>query len=222
MPMMAEAARYGVLRRLAPALKHDMVVNLQAVAMMAEVLNARLERGQSPPADLQTNICKLNRLTRDAVTNCLKVAAWLQPVEDEGVRLKDGVDECLALLASNFNFRGVTVEKDLPESDFQVSRVALHHLLAASLIALTDAMAGSCEVRIKAEVVAGCAELSVRVAPRRDVEGLPFEPCYRQLDLNDIQALAHAHSVELIRGTDRMVLRLPRAVATAPLQIAPV
>jgi len=31
----AESARYGVLRRLAPSLKHDMVVNLQAVAMMA-------------------------------------------------------------------------------------------------------------------------------------------------------------------------------------------
>src|SRR3954454_12994332 len=79
----AEAARYGVLRRLAPSLKHDMVVNLQAVAMMAEVLNARLERGSPSPSEFQASISKLNRLARDAVMNCLKVAAWIQPVEDE-------------------------------------------------------------------------------------------------------------------------------------------
>ena len=57
---------YGVLRRLAPSLKHDMVVNLQAVAMMAEMLNARIERGSVNPADLQSNISKLNRLAREA------------------------------------------------------------------------------------------------------------------------------------------------------------
>jgi hypothetical protein len=218
----AEAARYGLLRRLAPALKHDMVVNLQAVAMMAEVLNARLERGLPPPADLQTSISKLNRLARDAVMNCLKVASWLQPPEDEGIPLNDGVNECLALVASNFNFRGFAVEKELPATDFQVSRVAVRHLLTAALITLTDAVSCPCEVRIKAEVVAGFAELSVRVAPRRDIEGLPFEPGYRQLDWNDVQALANAEYVELVRGADQIVLRMPRAVATAPLQIAPV
>src|SRR5436190_16770491 len=104
----AEAARYGLLRRLGPVLKHDMVVNLQAISMMAEVLNARLERGTGTPApaDLQANIAKINRLARDAVAGCLKVAAWIEPGEDQGVRLREGVDECLALLASNFTFRG--------------------------------------------------------------------------------------------------------------------
>src|SRR5829696_915270 len=97
----AEAARYGVLRRLAPALKHDMVVNLQAISMMAEVLNARLERGSPAPSEFHSSIAKLNRLARDAVANCLKVAAWLEPGEDEGVRLPEGVEDCLSLLASN-------------------------------------------------------------------------------------------------------------------------
>ena len=218
----AEAARYGVLRRLAPALKHDMVVNLQAVAMMAEVLNARLERGQPAPADFQASISKLNRLAREAVLNCLKVASWIQPVEDEGIRLSKGVEECLALLASNFNFRGFLVEKEVPDSDFQVSRVALRHLLAAALITLTDAAAGPCEVRVKAEIASGFAELSVRVVPRRDVEGLPFEAGYRQLEWADVQALAHAESIELVRGSDQIVMRMPRVIATAPLQIVPV
>lgn len=217
----AESARYGVLRRLAPSLKHDMVVNLQAVAMMAEVLNARLERGSPAPSDFQASISKLNRLARDAVANCLKVAAWIQPVEDEGIRLPQGVDECLALLASNFNFRGITVAREVPETEFEVSRVALRHLLTAALITLTDAAGGPCEVQVKAQVADGKAEISVKVEPRPDAEGMPFEPSYRQLDWADVQALAAAESVDLVRGADRVVMRMPRAVATAPLQIAP-
>src|SRR6185295_18202223 len=86
----AEAARYGVLRRLGPVLKHDMVVNLQAISMMAEVLNARLERGMPDTAEFQANISKLNRLAREAVASCLKVATWFEPGEDQGVRLAAG------------------------------------------------------------------------------------------------------------------------------------
>jgi C4-dicarboxylate-specific signal transduction histidine kinase len=218
----AEAARYGVLRRLAPALKHDMVVNLQAISMMAEVLNARLERGTTAPAEFQSNISKLNRLARDAVTNCLKVATWIEPGEDEGVPVAQGIEECLALLNTNFNFRGFVIVKDLPESDFQVWRVTLRNLVVASLIALTDAAAAPSEVRVKAEIQGGFAEISVRVSPRKDeVDVLPIGPSYRQLEWADVQALATAEGVELVRGPDQIVMRMPRAMPTAPLRIAP-
>mgnify|MGYP005805973841 CR=1 FL=1 len=219
----AEAARYGVLRRLAPALKHDMVVNLQAISMMAEVLNARLERASPGVAEFQSSISKLNRLARDAVMNCLKVAAWIEPGEDEGVRLKEGIEECLALLGTNFNFRGFVIVTELPESEFEVWRVTLRNLLVASLIALTDAASGPSEVRVKAEVVDGFAEVSVRLTARQDeFEAMPFGPSYRQLEWADVQALATAESVELVRGPEQIVMRIPRAVPTAPLRIAPV
>jgi len=218
----AEAARYGVLRRLGPALKHDMVVNLQAIAMMAEVMNARMDRGSPDPAEFHASISKLNRLARDAVANCLKVAAWLVPGEDEGIKLGDGVDECVALLASNFNFRGFTVNAQCTDASFQVSRVVLRNLLIASLITLTDAAAGPSHVEVKAEVDGTTAQVSVRVTPREDeFDGLPYEASYRQLDWADVQALAVAEGVDLVRGDDHISLRLPRHLATAPLQIAP-
>jgi hypothetical protein len=59
------------------------------------------------------------------------------------------------------------------------------------------------------------------VTPRPNAEGLPFEPGYRQLEWADVQALAAAESIELVRSTEQIVMRMPRAVATAPLQIAP-
>ena len=219
----AEAARYSVLRRLAPALKHDMVVNLQAVAMMAEVLNARLERGLDNPNELQKSVSKINRMAREAVMTCLDVAAWIEPGEDEGIRLREGVDECVALLAGNFNFRGFSISNDVPDVDFDVSREALRNLLSASLITLTDSSAAPVEVLVKAEVSGGFAVLTVRCEAREsDPDALPFAVTYRQLDWSDVQALAVAESVELFRTSDQIVIRIPRAVATTPLQIVPV
>jgi C4-dicarboxylate-specific signal transduction histidine kinase len=219
----ADAARYSVLRRLAPALKHDMVVNLQAVAMMAEVLNARLERGSSNPAEFQKSVSKINRLAREAVMTCRDVAAWIEPGEEEGILLREGVEECVRLLAGNFNFRGFAIHNEVPQVEFDVSRQALRNLLSASLITLTDAAAQPSDVRVTAEVSAGFAVLTVRCEPKEaDPDAAAFEVTYRQLEWTDVQALAVAESVELFRTAEQIVMRMPRAVATTPLQIVPV
>ena len=221
----AEAARYGVLRRIAPALKHDMVVNLQAVAMMAEVLNARLERGVPSPAEFEASVSKMNRLAREGVAACLKVAAWISPSEDETVRLHEGVDDCVALLRSSFNFRGCSLANEVPESEFEVSRVALRHLVAASLLSLADAAGGPSELVITAEISPGFAVLTIRCAARTDdglgVDAIAAEPGYRAVDWADVQALALADGIELFRTQDQIAMRIPRMVASGPLQIAP-
>ena len=216
----AEAARYSVLRRLAPALKHDMVVNLQAVAMMAEVLNARLERGLTNPTEFQKGVSKINRLAREAVMTCLEVAAWIEPGEEEGIRLREGVEECVGLLAGNFNFRGFSISQEVPDVEFEVSRESLRNLLSAALITLTDAATAPAEVLIKTEVSAGFAVLTIRCEAREsDPDAIPFTVTYRQLEWADVQALAVAEAVELFRTADQVVMRIPRAVATTPLQI---
>jgi hypothetical protein len=222
----AEAARYGVLRRIAPALKHDMVVNLQAVAMMAEVLSARLEKGAPSRADFEASVSKMNRLAREAVMTCLKVAAWISPLEDETVRLRDGVDDCVALLRSSFNFRGCSLSNDIAESEFEVSRVALRHLVAASLLSLADAAGKPSDLVISAEVSPGFAVVTIKCTPKPEdeaaVDVIAAEPGYRALDWQDVQALAIAEAIELFRTQDQIVMRIPRMVATTPLQIAPV
>ena len=223
----AEAARYGVLRRLAPALKHDLVVHLQAVAMMAEVLSARIEKGSPSPADFEASVIKMNRLAREAVMTCLKVATWISPSEDESVRLRDGADECVGLLRSGFNFRGFSLSNDVPDTDFEVSRVAVRHLVAASLLSMADAAGGPSELAISAEISPGFAVVTIRSTPKpQDEEGpapdvIASEPNYRALDWADVQALAIAEGIELFRTQEQIVMRVPRMVATTPLQIAP-
>ena len=46
---LAEAARYALLRRLAPSMRHHLVVNLQPIGMIYEVMDRRLS---APEPDL--------------------------------------------------------------------------------------------------------------------------------------------------------------------------
>lgn len=224
---MANSARHTVLRRLAPALKHDMVVNLQAVAMMAEMLNARIERGSVAAADLQSNISKLNRLAREAVASCLKVTSWIEASGDEAIELHQGVEECVRLLAASFNFRGFALSSEVAETGFEVRRDALRCLLAASLLALADTAAAACELVVEGEVEAGEALLTVRCRPRELPPGAPIPPASDAqprplVEWDEVRALAQAEAVALERGDGVVRMRLPRAVVTSPLQMAPV
>ncbi|MBL0420903.1 hypothetical protein JI739_11150 [Ramlibacter sp. AW1] len=220
-PTASEAARYGVLRRLGPALKHDMVVNLQAVAMMSEVLGAKLERGLPSQTELQNSVARIHRMAREAVANCLKVVGWIEPAEDEGISLREGVEESLALVRSNFNFRGFTLATELPANDLEVSRVLLRHLLLASLIHLTDRASGPGALLVSGEISGGSVLLTVSFESDPEGEATPFEAGYRQLEWADVEALAAAESIQLQQEKDRVRIRLPRMVATTPLQIAP-
>jgi hypothetical protein len=224
---MARAARHTVLRRVAPALKHDMVVHLQAVALMAETLSARLERGAADADDLQASLSKLNRLAREAVASCLKVTSWIDGPEDESVPLCQGVRECLELLAPGLNFRGFTLGHHLADSAFEVNRNTLRHLLVASLLAIADAAAGPCELVVDGRVDEGHASLRVHAKPREH-EPHPALPAASEMgprpvvDWAEVQALAAAEDAELVRRSGTVQMRLPRAVVTSPLQMAPV
>lgn len=220
----AEAARYAVLRRIGPALKHDLVVNLQAVAMMAEVLGARLDKAAPTPGELRHHIERIHRMAREAVANSLKVAAWLAPGEDDGVSLHEGVRDALDLVRSNFGFRGFSLDAQLPEADLEVSRGLLRHLLLAALIELSDEADEPALLVVHVEVGSDAALLSVQRLARTDgvvEQPLVDETGYRRLDADDVRALADAASAQLRSEPGRITVRIPRLVATSPLQIAP-
>jgi hypothetical protein len=218
---LAHAARHDILCRMAPALRHDMVVNLQSLGMLAEALSARLERGATENEELQAVVSKLNRLSRRAVETCLGVATWMEPAEDDAVTLHEGVAETVRLLRSSMNFRGFELVHDAPVASFEVGRTALRFLLPAALFCLVDAAQGPGELSIRTE--ASATHAVVQVGFRPDAEGtLLHEPSELPLSWAEVQALAASESVELRRHGNQVVLRFPRAVATSPLKMVPV
>ena len=55
---LAEAARYTLLRRLAPSMRHHLVVNLQPIGMIYEVMDRRLKAPQPALAEVHESAHK--------------------------------------------------------------------------------------------------------------------------------------------------------------------
>ena len=220
---LARAARHDILRRLAPPLRHDMVVPLQSLGMVAEALSARLERGAIHPDDLQAMVSKLNRLSRQAVATCVDVSTWMQPSEDDGVNLHEGVNECVRLLSTSLNFRGLDLRTELGDGEFDVSRFALRFLLPGAIFALVDAATAPGEIVVRTEFSSSHAVLAVEYQAVADgIFTQLHDSGEAPVSWVEIQALAAVEGVELLRSGTSIVLRLPRAVVTTPLKMVPV
>lgn len=220
---LARAARHDILRRLAPPLRHDMVVPLQSLGMVAEALSARLERGTIGQDDLQAMVSKLNRLSRQAVATCVDVSTWMQPSEDDGVNLHEGVNECVRLLSTSLNFRGLDLRTELGDGEFDVSRFALRFLLPGAIFTLVDHAAAPGEIVVRTEFASAHAVVAVEYQALADgVFSQLHESGDAPLSWPEVQALAAAEGVELLRNDSSVILRLPRAVVTTPLKLAPV
>lgn len=220
---LAHAARHDILRRLAPALRHDMVVPLQSLGMTMEALSARLDRGTLTDPDLGAAISKLNRLTRQAVANCLHVAGWMEPSEDDSVPLHEGVEECARLLASSLNFRGFALRNAVAELPIAVSQSAVRYLLAAAILLLADGAPATGELRLQAEMMQGRGAVTLGWRPSPDADAAAVhEAGQAMLRWEEVEALAALEGVELQRSPTEIVLRFARSVATTPLKMVPV
>jgi hypothetical protein len=223
MRSLARAAQQDILRRLAPPLRHDMVVHLQSLGMMAEALNARMERGAVDPDDLQGSVSKLNRLSRQAVARCLDVCTWMEPAEDDTIALHEGTGEVVRLLSTSLNFRGFDLRTELADGEFDVSRSALRFLLAAAILTLADAAPAPGDLVVRTEQASSHGVVAVEYQPQPEGNFTQLhESGEAPLSWVEVQALAVQHDVELLRRGGAIILRLPRTVVTSPLKMAPV
>lgn len=237
----AEAAHDALLRRLGPALKHDLVVHLQSLTMMSEVLAARLERQADLPAQgadlLLPQVTRLHRLARDAVDSCLRIAHWLTPPDDDAIELATCVAQTLDLLRHPLGVRGYALRGQVQGPALLVARTRLQTVLAATLLHLSDHPPPARALEVQARGGHDQAQVTVRL-----VDPLPVAPAAtpadeaapagaghaswlaghggRRLQASDLSFLAAAAGVALTRQDDTVSLQVPRWVA-APLGVAP-
>jgi hypothetical protein len=208
-----EAARYALLRRLAYAMRHHLVVNLQPIGMITEVMDRRLQAASPDLAQVQDSMGRINTLSKAAVQSCLDVVSWLTPEPGAGVTLQAGVDECLSLMGSNLSFRGFSLTEDIAEGHRQVPRAALRAVLPAALLTLTDRARAPARVAIKARSGDEGASVSVAIEPDEGTSGFAGDTPYRILVWDEVQALAAAEGVRIEREGERLRLHFPVFVA---------
>jgi len=208
-----EAARYALLRRLAYAMRHHMVVHLQPIGMITEVMERRLQQASPDLAQVHESMSKINGFSKAAVQSCLDVVSWMAPEDGAVIALDAGVAECVALLRSNFNFRGFTLKNEVGTAPASVSRAGLRNVLPACLLALTDAAASPADVVISARIAAGQVLLSIDVCSTDGSAGFDGDKPYRLLEWQEVHALAQADGIALERDGDHVRLNLPLASA---------
>ncbi|MBC5764860.1 hypothetical protein [Ramlibacter albus] len=205
----AEAARYALLRRLAPSIRHHLVVNLQPIGMVYEVLDRRLRAPEPDIAAVHDSAKKINSFARAALESCTDVVGWLSPDDKAAIAVHDAVRECAGLIASSLSFRGYTLRNEVGAMEGEIRRSCARFLLCATLIHATDEIAPPAELLLSAEPGGTGAQLTLGVRRMQGEEGFVQEPAYRPLRWDDVRALAQAEGAEATRdadGTIRLVL----------------
>lgn len=205
----ADAARYALLRRLAPAMRHRLVVNLQPITMVNEVMGHRLRASQPDLTQVRAGAHKIHDFAKAALHSCLDVVTWLAPEEPSAIGVGEGVRECVELVATSLAFAGCVVRSDVQDCDGRVDRYAVRHVLTAALVHCTDRAPTPSELQVSG--VARAEGLQVTLAAgspvARGADSIP--PAYRPLTWDDVQALAQADDVSLARTPDGLRLTFP-------------
>ena len=207
----AEAARYALIRRLAPSMRHHLVVNLQPIGMIYEVMERRLRAPVPDLGHVQDSAGKINGFARAALASCLDVVGWLAPDDAATIALDAVVRECAGLIATSLSFRGYAMRNEIPEAPALVRRSGARNLLSAALIYCTDHTPAPAELVITADAGAGDVRLAIDVRPAGGEHNFQGEPNYRKLEWADLQALAAAEGIAIeSSGPQSVRLRLPR------------
>src|SRR5205085_2062831 len=96
----AEAARYALLRRLAPSMRHHLVVNLQPIGMIYEVMDRRLRATTPDLTHVRDSAGKINGFAKAALASCVDVVGWLAPDDNVATAVPDPARADLVLSAS--------------------------------------------------------------------------------------------------------------------------
>jgi hypothetical protein len=193
-----EAVRYALLRRLALAMRHQLVVHLQPMGLITELLERRLQQPEPPLAQVREGMDKIHTLSRSAVQACLDVVSWLAPDPAARFAVQDGVHECVDLLRSSFSFRGFALTSQADAAPQQVARGALRQVLPAALFALTDRAPSPADLVVGAQAVGdGQVVVTLALRPAAGEPGFPGHQPYRLMDWEDVELLAAAEGVRV-------------------------
>jgi hypothetical protein len=199
---LAEAARYALMRRLLPDIRHNIAGSLHPVGMLAAMLERRMKAVAPDLVQLGKSSQSLNTLSREAAATSLNLMNWLAPRDNDLVDARSAVEESLGLMTTELSFRGFAVANETADVQMELPRGMLRSVFTASLIALTDRVEGAAQVVVTAGMTDTDGRLYLKIAleaggsPELLVQGERLQT-YRNMGWDDVQALAEAEGISL-------------------------
>ncbi len=210
-PAAEEAARYALLRRVAPALRHHLAGTLQPIGMVAAIMDRRLQAAQPDLTVIRDSSKSLSTLTRSAASTSMGLMTWLAPKENVAGPFHASVEECVGMLNTDLAFRGFSVSNTITSSDMATSVFALRSVFTAALIALTDAALTPASIVISSEAAGGQIRVVISVSSESGAVAAEDPQSYRKLGWDDVQALATAEQVGLSHEAGRAEMHFTAA-----------
>ncbi|MEO5659134.1 MAG: hypothetical protein ABIQ90_04950 [Polaromonas sp.] len=213
-----EAARYAVLRRLAPCLRHHMMRPLQPIGLIYGVMHHKLSAPQPDLQSVHDEADKINDFVKAALDECIDMNSWIAPEPGVMTEVDAGVTHCVSLLATMLHFCGFHLNNEVEKIPERVQRDVMRMVLNAALLEMTDSLAVPCTVTISAAVGQDDVTLSLQVSQTREGSVERYDDGYRNLVWRDVQALAAAGNVGVTREDGRVTL----CFVTEPAVLVPI
>ncbi|MDB5891861.1 MAG: hypothetical protein JWP47_2692 [Polaromonas sp.] len=193
----AEAARYALIRRLSPVLRHQLVRYLQPINMIYGVMDHRLSTPHPSLPTLQQDASNINKFAKAAMAQCMDISNWLAPMGDSLVSATQGVQECMSLMGGYLNFKGFHLINNVQRTDVQLRHDALRSTLAAALLVLTDELTQPSDVVMDSYLDTDHFALLIQIKSSDRAHCEPYDDGYRKLLWNDLRAIAAVQDVAL-------------------------
>jgi hypothetical protein len=211
----AEAARYALLRRLAPSMRHHLVVNLQPIGMIYEVMERRLRAPAPDFAHVQDSASKINGFAKAALQSCIDVVGWLAQDDAATTPVADAVRECTLLLATSLSFRGYALRNESTPVPGTVRRSAIRNLLTGALVHCTDHWPAPADLVLATQAQEDAALVTIASRANQADKGFPAEANYRKIEWADLEAIAAADGAAIAREGQVVQLRFPWSTPAA-------
>ena len=226
---LAEAARYAVLNRLMPVLRHDVAGAMQSPRMLLMVLDKRLQAADPDLPAIAKNVASINTLTKQATADCMEALSWVASSEDVRVSLRSHVDQAIALLAMELNVNGLTMVNGVAD-EASASQSFLRSVFMGAVLAFCDQHTEGGTLGVTFEPAAEGSEMSaqlhlrmqtqtqteMQMQPQMAGDAAPRSAAsqdvvrkYRMIGWPDVQAMAQSCGVLMTRGDGWLTLNLP-------------
>ena len=213
---LAEAACYAVLRRLMPALRHDVAGTMQPVRMLLMVLERRVQALEPDMQAITKSVISASALTKQATADCINALEWIGSSQDAHVNLRSSVDEAIKLLAMELSAHALALVNGISDNTVTAPQSFLRTVFMGALLAFCDqrAAGGTLQVSFKAATDSHPAHrLQLRLQPGDAGKPPAFQDLvrkYRLIDWPDVQAMARSFGVTVTQGEGWLILDLPK------------
>ena len=192
-----DAARYRLLRCLAPTIRHDLLGALQVPEMMTGMIEMRLRSPSPDLAKIREDLALLRKASEKAVSSSMSVMSWVEPDGKQTSDLDTAVFDCIAMLSSPLKLKGFDLVNGVAGIEARLSVTAVRQVLSAALIALSDHSEAPAALLVEAQAMAGCIEISIFLSPTDKTPTFFAAKPDRPLQWREVEVLARAQSVQL-------------------------